>query len=222
MTVMNSPGSIDECLELMRRVIECRGQPQLHHELKKLGDHSMLALDVLIIIYYFAKTAVGGVLEIGSFLGGATVAACLGVRDSGQAKRIVSIEPGGYLKKHRLATRNIFKDLQKNLKRRRLLDSVTLINGYSFEEKTIAAVSEIFGLGEVGLFIFDADANVARDIEAYADRFAPGCWVVIDDYYSGTDKGAPTRSQVDDLVQAGRMRPLGFYGWGTWVGRWKG
>src|SRR5215471_8557724 len=105
---MSSPGSVDECLGLMRALIECRNQTELRRELEKVADHSMLAADVLILIYYFAKTAVGGVLEIGSFLGGATIAACLGVRDSGQAKKIVSIEPGGYLKKHRLATRNIF------------------------------------------------------------------------------------------------------------------
>jgi hypothetical protein len=44
--------------------------------------------------------------------------------------------------------------------------------------------------------------------------------VVIDDYISATDKGGPTRAQVDDLVAAGRLLPLGFYGWGTWIGRW--
>jgi hypothetical protein len=46
--------------------------------------------------------------------------------------------------------------------------------------------------------------------------------VVIDDYFSATDKGGPTRIQVDDLVSAGRLQPLGFYGWGTWIGRWLG
>jgi hypothetical protein len=44
--------------------------------------------------------------------------------------------------------------------------------------------------------------------------------VVIDDYISATDKGGPIRTQVDELVGAGRLQPLGFYGWGTWIGRW--
>jgi hypothetical protein len=26
--------------------------------------------------------------------------------------------------------------------------------------------------------------------------------------------------QVDELVNAGRLEPLGFYGFGTWIGRW--
>ena len=76
------------------------------------------------------------------------------------------------------------------------------------------------GPGEVDLFIFDADANVRRDIDCYGDLLEDRCWVVIDDYISATDKAGPTRAQVDDLVAAGRLLPLGFYGWGTWVGRW--
>jgi len=28
------------------------------------------------------------------------------------------------------------------------------------------------------------------------------------------------RTQVDELVSAGRLEPLGFYGFGTWIGRW--
>ena len=180
----------------------------------------MLGIDVLILVYHFAKVAKGDILEIGSFLGGSTTAAGLGARDSGTPKKIISIEPGGRLKDHRLATRDIFKDLKKNLSRAGLLDAVTLINGLSYEEKTITAVREMTGPGEVGLFIFDADANVRRDIDCYGDRLADGCWIVIDDYFSASDKGGPTRIQVDELVNLGRLQPLGFYGWGSWIGRW--
>jgi hypothetical protein len=58
------------------------------------------------------------------------------------------------------------------------------------------------------------------DIDCYGDRLANRCWVVIDDYFSVTDKGGPTQIQVDELVAAGRLVTLGFYGWGTWIGRW--
>jgi predicted O-methyltransferase YrrM len=180
----------------------------------------MLDVNVLLLIHHMARTSEGGILEIGSFLGASTVAAGMGVRASGQNKKFISIEPGGPLKDHRLATKNIFRDLTRNVARAGLLDSVNLINGFSFDEKTIAQVREQFGPGEVGLFIFDADSNVHRDIDCYGDRLAPNCWVVIDDYISATVKGGPTREQVDELVTAGRLRPLGFYGWGTWVGRW--
>jgi predicted O-methyltransferase YrrM len=187
----------------------------------KAADHSMLDIDVLVLIYHMAKMSEGAILEIGSFLGASTIAAGLGARDSGQPRKFFSVEPGGRLKDHRLATRDIFRDLKRNLSRADLLDNVRLINGFSYDESTISAVKENVGPGEVGLFIFDADANVRRDIDCYADRFADRCWVVIDDYISATEKAGPTRAQVDGFVAAGRLLPLGFYGWGTWVGRWQ-
>src|SRR5882724_607186 len=121
---MNMLGNIEDCLELMQKLIEYRYQKALHHQLMKAADHSMLGIDALVLIYHFAKVAKGDILEIGSFVGGSTIAAGLGARDSGGRKKIVSIEPGGRLKDHRLATRDIFKDLKKNLARAGLLDAV--------------------------------------------------------------------------------------------------
>ena len=217
---MNSRDQAAECFELMQRLIEYRYDKPLHHQLMKAADYSMLSEDVLVLIYHMAKICDGGILEIGSFLGASTVAAGLGVRASGREKRFISIEPGGALKDHKLATRNIFKDLTKHVARAGLANAVTLLNGSSFDQDIIANVKTSLAPGEVGLFIFDADANVRRDIDCYRDRFADGCWMVIDDYISATSKAGPTRAQVDELTAEGRLRPLGFYGWGTWVGRW--
>ncbi|MEY2573787.1 MAG: hypothetical protein QOJ87_2000 [Verrucomicrobiota bacterium] len=209
-----------ECFELMQRLIAYRYDKPLHHQLMKAADYSMLDIDVLVLIYHMAKICDGHILEIGSFLGASTVAAGLGARASGREKKFLTIEPGGELKDHRLATRNIFKDLTRHVARADLANSVTLLNGSSFDQNIIATVKSKFGPREVGLFIFDADANVRRDIDCYGDRFADGCWMVIDDYISATTKAGPTRAQVDELTAQGRLRPLGFYGWGTWVGRW--
>jgi hypothetical protein len=110
--------------------------------------------------------------------------------------------------------------LTKNLKRFRFLDQVTLINGCSFDSNTIAMVRQVFGARQIGLFVFDADANVRRDINSFSDRFVDRCWIVIDDYLGGADKSGKLRIQVDELVSAGRLEPLGFYGFGTWIGRW--
>lgn len=217
---MNTKTDIDETFELMQRLIGYRYQKALHHRLMKAADHSMLDIDVLVLIYHMAKMSQGAILEIGSFLGASTIAAGLGARDSGKQRKFISIEPGGRLRDHRLATKDIFRDLKRNLARADLLATVTLINSTSFDEKAVSTVRQNVEPGEVDLFIFDADANVRRDIDCYGDRLADRCWVVIDDYISATDKAGPTRAQVDDLVTAGRLLPLGFYGWGTWVGRW--
>jgi L-amino acid N-acyltransferase YncA/cephalosporin hydroxylase len=215
---------LNDSLSLMYLLMQYRHEA-IHLKLLKIRDkYSMLHLDVLILIYHFAKICSGNVLEIGAFVGGATIAAAFGVRDSGTRKKLIAIEPGGSVKHKRLGTRNIFRDLERNLARHRVSELVTTIKGRSFDSATISAVNETLGTDKVGLLILDADAAKRRDIECYRDRFADGCWMVIDDYY-GTDtnvKITPSRADVDALTAAGYLEPLGFYGWSTWVGRWRG
>jgi L-amino acid N-acyltransferase YncA/predicted O-methyltransferase YrrM len=214
----------NESLRLMHTLMQYRHE-RIHSELMKIRDkYSMLHLDVLILIYHFAKICSGNILEIGAFIGGATIAAAFGVRDSGQSKKLIAIEPGGSVKHKRLGTRNILRDLERNLVRQRVSEMVTLIKGRSFDAATIQAVTERLGRDKIGLLILDADAAKRRDVECYRDKFTSNCWMVIDDYY-GTDsneKITPSRADVDTLVEAGCLKPLGFYGWSTWVGRWRG
>jgi predicted O-methyltransferase YrrM len=204
----------------MRKLIEYRRQKDLHHQLMKAAECSMLGIDAIVMLYHCAKVSVGEILEVGSYVGGATIAMAMGVRDSGTEKKIISIERGCRVDHPRVGTKDSFKDLRKNLKRFGFLDRVTLINGRSFEPNTIATVRQILGPDQIGLFVFDADANVRRDINGYGDRFADRCWMVIDDYLGGANKSERLRMQVDELVSAGRLEPLGFYGVGTWIGRW--
>jgi L-amino acid N-acyltransferase YncA/predicted O-methyltransferase YrrM len=215
---------LNECLKLMHTLMEYRQEP-IHSKLLKIRDkYSMLHLDALILIYHFAKVCSGNILEIGAFIGGGTIAAALGVRDSGTRKKLIAIEPGGRVKHKRLGTRNIFRDLERNLARQRVSELVTTIKGRSFDPATISAVNEMLGPDKIGLLILDADAAKRRDIECYGERFVDGCWMVIDDYY-GADLNAkitPSRADVDALTTAGFLEPLGFYGWSTWVGRWRG
>jgi four helix bundle protein len=214
----------NECLDLMHTLMAYRHEP-IHSELMKIRDkYSMLHLDVLILIYHFAKICSGAILEIGAFVGGATIAAALGVRDSDQSKKLIAIEPGGSVKHKRLGTRNILRDLERNLARERVADLVTLMKGQSFKPETISAVRQALGSDQIGLLILDADAAKRRDIDCYRDRFADGCWMVIDDCYGAdtNEKIPPSRADVDALVAAGLLEPLGFYGWSTWVGRWRG
>src|SRR3989475_7297954 len=104
-------------LELMYKLMEYRSH-EIRHRLEKVGRAaSMLHLDVLLLIYHFARFGPGNILEIGPYIGGSTIAAAFGARESGTQKRLVSIEAGGSLKHFRLSSRNIIKDLKKNLAR---------------------------------------------------------------------------------------------------------
>src|SRR5439155_25969997 len=175
-----SDSQLNECLSLMHTLMRYRQEP-IHAQLLKIRDkYSMLHLDVLILIYHFARICSGQILEIGAFVGGATIAAALGVRDSGKRKTLLAIEPGGRLKHKRLGTRNISRDLERNLARQSVSEMVTLIKGHSSDPATITAVREAVGSDEIGLLILDADAAKRRDIDRYRDKFAEGCWMVID------------------------------------------
>jgi len=217
---MSNASHLNQVLELLRTLMEYRSA-EVRHRLEKVGrETSMLHMDVLLLIYHFARFGAGNVLEIGPYIGGSTIAAAFGARESGIEKKIITIEAGGSVKHFRLSSRNIIKDLKKNLARFGVAEDVTLINGRSSDEAVISEVRQRLSSREVGLFIFDADNNVRRDLDCYGDLLSDGCWVVIDDYF-GPAKAAPLRAQVEALVSDGRLVTFGYYGWGTWVGQWE-
>ena len=106
-----------QVLELLGKLVEYRSS-EVRQRLEKVGRAaSMLHMDVLLLIYHFARSSPGNIIEIGPYVGGSTIAAAFGSRESGMRKKIISIEAGGSLKHFRLSSRNIIKDLKKNLAR---------------------------------------------------------------------------------------------------------
>jgi len=139
---------------LMYKLMEYRNQ-EIRQRLEKVGSAaSMLHLDVLLIIYHFAKITPGNVLEISPYVGGSTIAAAFEACESVKRKKIISVEAGGRLKHRRIPSRNIFKDLKKNLARFGVSESVTLINGYSFQETTISAIRQCWAARSSGSLHF--------------------------------------------------------------------
>src|SRR5438445_11964611 len=97
-------------LDLMYKLMEYRSQ-EIHHRLGKIGAAtSMLHVDVLLLIYHFAKIAMGNILEIGPYIGGSTIAAAFGVREGGTPEKIISVEGEGRLKHPMLHRRNSLHD----------------------------------------------------------------------------------------------------------------
>jgi predicted O-methyltransferase YrrM len=219
-----SESQMEDCFALMRTLMEYRHQPISSRLREMRHKHSMLHEDVLLLIYHFSKTTTENILEIGPYLGGSTIAAGIGTREAGQQRKIVTVEPGGAYKHPRLPSKDILRDLRKNLAKQGVADLVTVIEGYSGNENTVAAVHETLPARSVGFCIIDADGGVERDIGLYRDLLIKDCPVVIDDYYSPKQAGKTVRikPQVDALVAAGELETLGFYGWGTWIGRWRG
>ncbi len=205
----------------MQTLVSCRQQPEVVRLREIRQKYSMLHEDVLLLVHHFGKTAPGHILEIGAFLGGSTIAAALGARDADERKTIVTVESGGALKHPRLPSRNILRDLKKNLIKQGVAAEVAIVAGYSGQHETVATVHERLQAGSVGLFIFDADAGIDRDLRLYGDLLTENAWVVVDDYFrpQENEKAVRIQPRIDALVAAGELRPLGVYGWGTWIGR---
>lgn len=211
-----------ETLALMETLVLLRHQ-RLYRVLRRFGKRqSMLHPDVLQLVHHFARTSQGAILEIGPFRGGSTVAAAMGLRESGAARKFITVEQGGRLRHHKLATRNIVRTLKRNLARKGVADIVTVIEGHSSDAAIITAVHQALGEEEIGLLILDADVGINRDFKRFGPNLLDRAWVVIDDYTGPADyeKMGPIKEQVDKLVAAGQLIPLGYYGHTTWVGKW--
>jgi predicted O-methyltransferase YrrM len=80
---VGTPAHLNEVLELLRKLMEYRSS-DVRHRLEKVGRAgSMLHTDVLLLIYHFARFSSGNILEIGPYVGGSTIAAAFGARESG-------------------------------------------------------------------------------------------------------------------------------------------
>ena len=210
------------CRSLSETLVEYRHQP-IFAQLHTIGlKHSMLHLDVLLLLYHFARTGEGEILEIGPYLGGSTIAMGLGVQAAGRGVHIHTVEYGGSFKDHpSLPSDDIIKDLKKNLAKRGVDGIVTVLQGMSNDRAITAEVNRLYAPGSVGLLALDADGGVARDLKLYGHLLREDCLLVVDDYYGPADlaKVAPTRLEVDALVARGAVEAFGLYGWGTWIGQ---
>lgn len=210
------------CLSLSQTLVEYRHQP-IFAQLHTIGlKHSMLHLDVLLLLYHFARTTEGEILEIGPYLGGSTIAMGLGVQAAGRPNHIYTVEYGGAYKEHpTLPSDDIIKDLKKNLLKRGVDQIVTVIQGMSDEKRVVTEVNHLYTPGSVGLLAIDADGGVERDLNLYGHLLRDDCLLVVDDYYGPSDlqKVAPTRVHLDALLDRGAVETFGTYGWGTWIGR---
>ena len=197
---------------------------QIYAQLDSLGrKYSMLHPDLLTVLYYLAKHLSGNVLEVGPFLGGATMATAIGLRERDRLPTFVTIEKGGKMPHPQLGTADILRDLKQNLIDNGFADLVRVVVGFSLGEETASTVRTHLASRSVTLLIIDADGEVRSVLDLYQELLSDGCWVVIDDYFASgiaVKKSALTKSQIEAAAAAGELEEFGFYGWGTWVGRW--
>jgi predicted O-methyltransferase YrrM len=180
---------------------------------------SMLHEEVLMLLRLFVIASRGAVLEIGSYIGGATIVLAATAKEFRKGP-VISIESGGAHNHPVIPSADIFSDLVRNIKEAGISEHVTLLNGFSDDSKVVQSVTQASGGKKIDLLIIDADGDVGRDFSAYLNLLKIGAIIVLDDYVSwcAPEKAQPVKEWEDRAVSEGRLSPLGVWGWGTWIG----
>jgi predicted O-methyltransferase YrrM len=180
---------------------------------------SMLHEEVLMLLRLFVIASRGAVLEIGSYIGGATIVLAATAKEFRKGP-VISIESGGAHNHPVIPSADIFSDLVRNIKAAGISEHVTLLNGFSDDSKVVQSVTQASGGKKIDLLIIDADGDVSRDFSTYLNLLKIGAIIVLDDYVSwcAPEKAQPVKEWVDRAVSEGRLSPLGVWGWGTWIG----
>ena len=169
---------------LMKALMLHRHRPIAHYLAGVGKRRSMLHADVLLLLYYLARHAPGDVLEIGPYVGGSTIAAAQGIRDSGRTRKFLTVERGGHFAHPKIPSSDIVRDLKQNLATHGVSDLVQVIVGAASTEETKATVRQQLAPGSVGMLVMDADGAVEAALATHRDLLRDPCWVVIDDYYA--------------------------------------
>jgi hypothetical protein len=183
---------------------------------------SMWSLEVICAATVLASLQASPILEVGTYIGGGTVALGRGARTAG--RRVICLEKGGSHPTHEvIPSKDILHDLRTNLARFEVSDVVTIIEGNYGEQTGHDKLRETLDGQKIGLVCIDADGHVDRTLNVLSEFFAPDALFIIDDYQSPfhRDKSTLTKPTVDRLCELGFLEPWGLITGQTWFGRSK-
>jgi len=188
----------------------------------KIKQFSMLGAETLLMCRGYALAARSGILEIGAYIGGSTVALGMGLDAAGR-KPMVTIDCGGSFENQPyLPSKDIHADWRKNCAKCGLPGISTLIDGWAHEEATINAAKAAAGNARFDLLFIDADGEVTRVLENFADRLTDDCLLIVDDYFNvlgGQEKVDVVARQVNQLLAEGIIEQYVLTPFSTWFGR---
>jgi predicted O-methyltransferase YrrM len=205
--------------DFFRLYLRAREKHPAHRSVRLAKKTSMLHEEVLMLLRLLVISSRGAVLEIGSYVGGATVVLTTAAKEFRKGP-VISIEPGGAHSHPHIPSADIFSDLVRNVKEAGVSAHVALLSGFSYDSKVVESVNQARGRKKIDLLIIDADGDVGRDFATYHNLLKPGAIVVLDDYASrcAPEKAQPVKEWVDRAISSGTLSPLGVWGYGTWIG----
>jgi predicted O-methyltransferase YrrM len=188
----------------------------------EIKQFSMLGTETLMMCRGYALAARSGILEIGAYIGGSTVALGMGLDAAGR-KPMVTVDCGGsYEDQPYLPSKDIHADWRKNCADRGLDGISTLIGGWAHEATTIRAAKAAARGARFDVLFIDTDGQVIRILQDFADSLTNDCLLIFDDYFNvvGTqEKVDVTARQVHELLADGIIEQYVLTPFSTWFGR---
>ena len=181
---------------------------------------SMLHIDTLLALRHLVRITKGAIVEVGPYVGGATVIVARTMQEMAQERPFLTVETGGANPAHPwVPTNDILADLRKNLHQHGVQDLVQIVVGWSYDPHVLATVAAVARRTPIDLLIFDANgAGLEQELERFRPYCSPRCFVVCDDLEEEI-KGAHVKPALDRLVRMGRLEQIGILPWETWFGR---
>ncbi|MDQ8728352.1 class I SAM-dependent methyltransferase [Bradyrhizobium sp. LHD-71] len=195
-------------------------------EMGELKSFSMLHQETLSLLGYFARRSQGAVLELGAYLGGATISIAKALQQSGGGPQI-TVEVGGAHPTHPdYPTDDILRDLKRNIKKFNVEPIVNLVEGWSDAPEVVAQVERLLNGRKIDLLFIDSDGRTRRDMDIYGKFLSQDCIIVLDDFLvavaDAADKEVGVRNWVAWATETGLVTDLGVHQWATWVGQYNG
>jgi predicted O-methyltransferase YrrM len=191
--------------------------------LDEIKKRSMLHQETLGLLHHFSSRADGAILEIGSFIGGATTVLAHGLVAGNIGGTVVTVERGGSSTHSALPTADKIGDTRKTLQQFGVLDRVTIVEGMSGDESTTRRITEALNGRRIALLVIDADGQLDRDWRLYRGMMSDDAIICCDDYAAVSDQPPQKQAEVERWVDAaitdGLVTDLGLYPWATWFGQ---
>jgi predicted O-methyltransferase YrrM len=179
---------------------------------------SMLALETLATIHHLAGSRHGPIIEIGAYVGGATLA----ILDATKERRntVISIEFGVSYDHPEIPTKDSVADLRKNVSLWGLDDErLIILPGWTLEAWLVGNILLDLSGNRADMLVIDSDGFAERDFLYLHPLLNDGAALVFDDYMSSAStKSDKVASFVDDMVSKSVFRSSAMLPWGTWFG----
>lgn len=180
---------------------------------------SMLANDTLRAIHALSAGAEGSIIEVGAYVGGATLCILDATKD--RDVHVVTLEEAVEHPTHpHIPTNDTVADLLRNIEAFGLKrPSHRILAGCSFETWVLGELHHQMIGRRASLLVWDADAAFDRDLVYLAPFLTDDCVLVVDDYMAEHAKGSRITRTIDRWTEAGIVEPVALLPWSTWFGQ---